>query len=255
MFLRHIVFLFVITCALKGQVNLEKGIEYYNNRQDGSIKSVAINTHINNAINIFEDAINNPSTEAEAALYLMKSYYFRGKYVHRDIDKKKEDFNNGKKLGEKYIDRFPNSSAFRFWYLVNLGSWSEIYGVIAAAREGVADLMRKHSKVIISIDPEYENGAGYFLLGVVHYKSPYIPFILSWPDNDKAISYISKAMTIGESIPNQKVYLAQALYKDGRKAESIKLLEEVADMQPSTKERVRDWEQIEEANRLLIDYK
>ena len=88
-----------------------------------------------------------------------------------------------------------------------------------------------------------------------HYKSPYIPFILSWPDNDKAISYISKAMTIGESIPNQKVYLAQALYKDGRKAESIKLLEEVANMQPSTKERVRDWEQKEEANRLLIDYK
>ena len=33
------------------------------------------------------------------------------------------------------------------------------------------------------------------------------------------------------------------------------MLEEVADMQPSTKERVRDWEQIEEANRLLIDYK
>ena len=77
MFLRRIVFLFVITCALKGQVNLEKGIEYYNNRQDGSIKSVAITTHINNAINIFEDAKNNPSTEAEAALYLMKSYYLK----------------------------------------------------------------------------------------------------------------------------------------------------------------------------------
>ena len=166
MFLRCIVFSFIITCALKGQGNLEKGIEYYNNRQDGSIKSTAVTTHINNAINIFKVAINNPSTEAEAALYLMKSYYFRGKYVHKDVDKKKKDFNNGKDLGEKYIDRFPNSAAFRFWYLVNLGSWSEIYGVIAAAREGVADLMREHSKVIISLDPEYEHGAGYFLLGV-----------------------------------------------------------------------------------------
>ena len=62
-------------------------------------------------------------------------------------------------------------------------------------------------------------------------------------------------MTIGESIPNQKVYLAQALYKDGRKSESIKLLEEVANMQPSIKERVRDWEQKEEASRLLIEYR
>ena len=98
MFLRRIVFLSVITCALKGQVNLEKGIEFYNNRQEGSIKSVAVTTHINNAIDFFEESINNPRTESEAALYLMKSYYFRGKYVHRDIDKKKEDFNNGKKL-------------------------------------------------------------------------------------------------------------------------------------------------------------
>ena len=174
--------------------------------------------------------------------------------LEKDIDNKKADFNNGKKLGEKYIDQYPNSASFRFWYLVNLGSWAEEYGIIAAAREGVSDLMRKHSKEIISLDPEYENGGGYFMLGVVHYKSPYIPFILSWPDNDKAISYISKSISIGEPIPNQKVYLAQALYKDGRKVESIKLLEEVANMQPSIDDRVRDWEQIGIAKQLLADF-
>ena len=92
------------------------------------------------------------------------------------------------------------------------------------------------------------------MLGVVHYKSPYIPFILSWPDNDKAISYISKSISIGEPIPNQKVYLAQALYKDGRKVEAIKLLEEVANMLPSINDRVRDWEQIEIAKQLLADF-
>ena len=138
---------------------------------------------------------------------------------------------------------------------MNLGSWAEEYGVISAAREGVADLMRKHSKKIISLDPEFENGGGYFMLGVVHYKSPYIPFILSWPDNDKAISYLSKSINIGEAIPNQKVYFAQALYKDGKKNEAIKLLEEVANMQPSTDERVRDWDQIDTAKQLLKDYK
>ena len=138
---------------------------------------------------------------------------------------------------------------------MNLGSWAEEYGVISAAREGVADLMRKHSKKIISLDPEFENGGGYFMLGVVHYKSPYIPFILSWPDNDKAISYLSKSINIGKAIPNQKVYFAQALYKDGKKNEAIKLLEEVANMQPSTDERVRDWDQIDTAKQLLKDYK
>ena len=49
--------------------------------------------------------------------------------------------------------------------------------------------MRYHSKKIIEIDPYYENGAGYFLLGAVHYKAPYIPFILSWPNNNDALKY------------------------------------------------------------------
>ena len=254
MFSRCVVFYFIISYAVYGQGDLEKGIEFYNNRQEGSTKSLAVITPINNAIRSLKLALNNPSTEAEAALYLMKSYFFRGKYVHKESDNKKTDFNNGKNLGEKYIDEYPNSASFRFWYLVNLGSWAEEYGVITAAREGVADLMREHSKKIISLDPEYENGGGFFMLGVVHYKSPYIPFILSWPDNDKAISYLSKSISIGDQIPNQKVYLAQALYKDGRKIEAVKLLKEVANMEPSEDDVVRDWEQIGIARELLKDF-
>ena len=71
-------------------------------------------------------------------------------------------FSKGKELAEKYIKKYPDSAPFQFWYLVNLGSWSEVYGIITAAREGVADLMKNHSKIIISLDPEYENGGGYF---------------------------------------------------------------------------------------------
>ena len=254
MFSRGVVFYFIISYAVYGQADLDKGIGHYNNRQEGSKKSVAVIIPINNAISSFKLALNNPYTEAEAALYLMKSYYFRGKYVHQESDNKKSDFDNGKKLGEKYIDRYPNSASFKFWYLANLGSWAEEYGVITAAREGVADLMREHSKQIISLDPEFENGGGYFMLGVVHYKSPYIPFILSWPDNNKAISYLSKSITIGEQIPNQKIYLAQALYKDGKKVEAVKLLKEVANMEPSKVDRVRDWEQIGIAEKLLKDF-
>ena len=255
MFSRCVVFYFIISYAVYGQGDIEKGIDHYNTRQEGSIKSLAVITPINNAISSFKLALNNPTIEAEAALYLMKSYYFRGKYVHKDIDNKKADFNNGKKLGEKYIDQYPNSASFRFWYLVNLGSWSEVYGIITAAREGVADLMKEHSEIIISIDPEYENGGGYFMLGAVHFKSPYIPFLLSWPDNDDAIKYLTKALNIGEATPNQKVYLAQAMYKDGQKSRAIDMLKEVANMQPSAEEIVRDWEQIELAEQLLSEYR
>ena len=115
--------------------------------------------------------------------------------------------------------------------------------------------MKKHSKIIISLDPEYENGGGYFMLGAVHFKSPYIPFFLSWPDNNKAITYLTKALTIGEETPNQKVYLAQALYRDDQKKRAIKILKDVASITPSTSEIVRDWEQIELAEQLLSEYR
>ena len=255
MFSRCVLFCFMVAHGICNHNELEKGIALYDQRLEGSVKSSARPEPITNAISHFQYALKNTATETDAALYLLKSYYFRGKYVHKDKEKQKLDFSKGKELGEKYIKKYPDSAPFQFWYLVNLGSWSEVYGIITAAREGVADLMKKYSKIIISLDPEYENGGGYFMLGAVHFKSPYIPFFLSWPDNNKAITYLTKALTIGDAVPNQKVYLAQALYKDGQKNRAIDMLKEVANMQPLKEEIVRDWEQIELAKQLLLEYR
>jgi len=245
----------MVAYGICSQNELEKGIASFNQRFEGSIKNSAKPEPITNAINHFQDALKNSGTETDAELYLLQSYYFRGKYVHKNKEQQKADFSKGKNLGEKCIKKYSDSAPFRYWYLVNLGSWSEVYGIITAAREGVADLMKEHSEIIISLDPEYENGGGYFMLGAVHFKSPYIPFFLSWPDNDKAITYLTKALTIGEETPNQKVYLAQALYRDGQKKRAIEILKDVASMTPSTSEIVRDWEQIELAEQLLSEYR
>jgi len=255
MFPRCVLFCFIVVHGICSQNDLEKGITYYNQRLEGSVKSSAKPEPITNAINNFQYALNNAATETDAALYLLKSYYFRGKYVHKNKEKQKFDFSKGKELGEKYVKNYPDSAPFQFWYLVNLGSWSEVYGIITAAREGVAEIMKEHSEKIISLDPEYENGGGYFMLGAVHFKSPYIPFLLSWPDNDDAIKYLKKAINVGEATPNQKIYLAQAMYKDGQKSYAINMLKEVSNMQPSVEETVRDWEQIELAEQLLSEYR
>ena len=255
MFSRCVLFCFMVAYGICSQPELEKGIALYNQRFEGSIKNSAKPEPITNAINHFQDALKNSATETDAELYLLQSYYGRGKYVHKNKEKQKADFSKGKNLGEKCIKKYSDSAPFRYWYLVNLGSWSEVYGIITAARKGVSDLMREHSEIIISLDPEYENGGGYFMLGAVHFKSPYIPFFLSWPDNSDAIKYLTKALNIGEATPNQKVYLAQALYKDGQKNRAIDMLKEVANMQPSTEETVRDWEQIELAEQLLSEYR
>ena len=113
--------------------------------------------------------------------------------------------------------------------------------------------MKTHSEKIIELDPEYQNGGGYFMLGDVHFKSPYIPFLLSWPDNDDAIKYLQLSVDTGNAEMNQKNYLAQALSKDGQDKKARALLEEVLNTEPSTTTLVEDLDDIEEARQLLED--
>ena len=92
------------------------------------------------------------------------------------------------------------------------------------------------------------------MLGAVHFKSPYIPFILSWPDNDLAIKNLEKAYGIGDPTPSQTVYLAQALYKDGRKEKAEFYLRELLKKPFSQSEKVEDFNQHQIAKSLLEDW-
>ena len=236
------------------KATIKKGVDYYNNRHENSDSIKASNKNINIAINYFLNAIKISEYEKDAALYLLKSYYYKGEFTTSNSEEKKLIFNKGKILGKKYIDKFPNSVEFRYWYLVNLGSWAQVYGIITAAREGVADQMKNHSEIIINLDPTYQNGGGYFMLGAVHYKSPYIPFLLPWPDNDEAIKYLQLAHNTGIATLNQKNYLAQAIYKNGNHEKATKLLNEVVNTEPNTNELVEDLDKIQKAHQLLKDF-
>ena len=229
----------------------EKSVLYYNSRSEGADGVNALATNIDSAIINFTNLKDNKIYELNASIYLLKSYYFKGKYVVQDKSDKKELFNKGKKLGEKLIHTFPNSPGAHYWYLVNLGSWGEEYGIIAAAKEGAADLMRKYSKKVIELDNSYADGGGYFLLGAVHYKAPYIPFLLSWPNNKDAIKYLDLAIKTGEETASQVVYLAQALYRKGDKENAKKLLNSLLEQDLSTSHVVEDLEQHQIAKGLL----
>ena len=249
-----LVFFFILSIIV-AQSDLESGIRYYNLRHQGCIEDKADPEPITKAVSYFEKAYGNQTDKDEASLYLLKSYYFKAKFTENDKRRKKDLLKKGKELGQKLVADYPQSVEYRYWYLVNLGSWAEVYGILAAAREGVADQMRSHSKKIIELDPEYENGAGYFMLGAVHYKSPYIPFLLSWPNNSDAIKWLDMSYNTGDAKLAQGVYLSQALYKDGKRNEAIRLLDKVIQATPSKDDYASDWEWIKKAKVLHSEYK
>ena len=254
MLIRFLLIIFCLSMMIvSAKAGMNEGVDLYSKRQEGSKGTLASNENIDKAIEQFSTALVSPESEKDAALYLLKSYYYKAEFAVLDKDEKKKIFNEGKALGEKYIEKYPTSAEFRYWYLVNLGSWAQVYGILTAAREGVSDLMKTHSEKIIELDPEYQNGGGYFMLGAVHFKSPYIPFLLSWPDNDDAIKYLQLSVDTGNAEMNQKNYLAQALSKDGRDKKARALLTEVINTEPSTTTLVEDLDDIEEARQLLED--
>ena len=254
MLIRFLLIIFCLSMMIaSAKAGMDEGVDFYSKRQDGSKGTLASTENIDKAIEQFSTALLSPQSEKDAALYLLKSYYYKAEFAVQDKDEKKKIFNEGKALGEKYIEKYPTSAEFRYWYLVNLGSWAQVYGILTAAREGVSDLMKTHSEKIIELDPEYQNGGGYFMLGAVHFKSPYIPFLLSWPDNDDAIKYLQLSVDTGNAEMNQKNYLAQALSKDGRDKKARTLLEEVLNTKPSTATLVEDLDDIKEARQLLED--
>ena len=254
MLIRLLLIFFCLSMMIaSAKAGMVEGIELYKKRHEGSNGTLASTKNINKAIEYFSKEINAPESEEKAALYLLKSYYYKAEFVIQDNENKKKIFNKGKALGEKYINKHPDSAEFRYWYLVNLGSWAQVYGILTAAREGVADLMKTHSNKIIELDPEYQNGGGYFMLGAVHYKSPYIPFLLSWPDNNEAIKYLQLAVETGKAEMNQKNYLAQAINKDGQVEKARKLLTEVINTEPNPANMVEDLDDIKEAKKILKD--
>ena len=255
MTIRLLIVFYVLTLNIFAQSNLDKGLEYYNQRHENCIEDRADPVYITKAISFFENCLNDQKTKEEASLYLLKSYYFKAKFTESDKDKKKEILKKGKGLGQDLIEKNPESVDYIYWYLVNLGSWAEVYGVLSAAREGVADKMRTYSKKIIEMDPNYEDGAGYFMLGAVHYKSPYIPFLLSWPSNSDAIKWLELAYNTGESKIAQAVYLAMAYKKDGQKNKAIEFLDKVMSLSPSSEYFASDWEWIKKAKILSLEYK
>ena len=98
------------------------------------------------------------------------------------------------------------------------------------------------------------DGGGYFMLGAVHLKSPYIPFILSWPSNKLAVKYLEKALSQGDKTSLQTVYLARALFKEGREKEAKDLLTNLISKPLSLENKVEDLKNKLEAEYLIAKW-
>ena len=184
----------------------------------------------------------------------MKCYYFKGTFVETDNAKRLAVYELSRILGEKMTAKYPTAPIL-YWYMSNLAKWGEASGIMKAAKEGLADQLKELCEKVIALNPKYRNGAGYRMLGIIHYKTPYIPLLLSWPSNEEAIANLEKCLAMDPNDLMANLYLGQVLYDEGNEDRAIEVLQKTANSKPGAIEFLEDSKDIKGAKELLVKYK
>ena len=234
------LFLAISFTDLMGQSTFDRGKKFYHQRDANADSFKADPTNINRAIDLFESALEQNINPEESAIYLLKAYYFKGMFTGLSENQQKDVYEKGRDLGEKMIERYPDSVPIKFWYAANIGRWADVHSFARAATSGVSKKLRRICEDIIEKNPKYQDGGGYRILAQVHFYSPHIPIVMGWPSKDKALELVEKALEIAPENPTNKMLYANILLEFDRNEEAKELLYEIRRTTPRASHTVED---------------
>jgi len=156
------------------------------------------------------------------------------KYHHMDIgavDEKKKAYADVIALIEKSGLDQEKSEVYNYCLALMWARKGDISDLFESASNGMADKIKKYSEKAIALDGA-NKGAAMIILGRLYWKAPSIPFILTWPDKNKAKEFLTEAIKLEDSII-AKLFLADAMNDTGEKEKAVMMFKEVAAAVPS----------------------
>jgi tetratricopeptide (TPR) repeat protein len=260
-----------------------EGDRMYTRRQEGRLGSKASAGPINQAIASYDRAAE-ARDQVEARWKLVRALYFKGLYTGLDPESRKAVFVKARRVSEDAIGILnksledkgitgilelpPNLLAGKledrtdaapvyFWAAAAWGQWALSMGKVEAAKTGAADKIRDYALTVVALDPRFEEGGGYRILGRLNDEAPWIPFITGWVSRDEALKSLRLAVQVDPQNFANRHYLAEALAKGNaeEKAEAVKLEEAILEQSPSPQHIVEDLSLQEAARANLAAWK
>jgi tetratricopeptide (TPR) repeat protein len=209
---------------------------------------------IDAAIAAYQHALAANANDLDAHWKLLRAYRFKGAYVAKTNDEKKQIYAVAKTAGEKALGvvnrllaakgvkadapeksvaaaakTIPGAAEVYLWDSVNWGEWALAYGKLAAARQGAADRIRRDATIAMLVDPRLESGAPARVLGRLHDQTPHIPFITGWASSKEALRFLNESLKIDPTNKLTMVFLAEAMVSNdsSSKPKAIALLRQV----------------------------
>jgi tetratricopeptide (TPR) repeat protein len=259
---------------------IARGDAAWQRRNAGARGSRAAPEPIGEAVAAYEEALARAPKNLEAYWKLLRAIHFQGDFTAADREERQRIFGRGREVSEQALDLLagrvggrealdemtpaeiraafsePEVARIYFWAAVDWGLWGQAFSKMAAARQGVAKRVRDYSRIVIALDPEYEDAGGYRIHARLHAEAPKIPLVTGWIDRDVALADIRRAVEIAPDDLYNRIFLADALRRFGEpeeKAEGLRRLEELAASEPRAADAVADTAAIELARQILSE--
>ncbi len=247
-------FVILFSFYLTPDNNLQSGIEYFNARAENAIGLQANTFNIDKAIKIFEGELSDQQNKEKAGYYYLASLNFKGQFVFTKEVDRKNVYKKAVDIGNALIKEFPQSAYIRFELITSIGLLAEMNGALKSAESGVVSQMLFHSHMLIQTDSMYRCCAGWKVLSILHYKTPYIPLVLTWPSNNTANDLLQKALRYYPADISNNYYYAEALLESGDKVNAKIYFQLVAKFTSRKEFYLEDENQKEKAKKHLASW-
>ena len=177
-------------------------------------------------IAVLRQARINAEGNYEAAWKLAKFDYYLGSHATDDREREAA-FREGIDAGKIAVQLQGDKADGHFWLGANYGGSAKI-SMLAALAE-FQDIRREMERVI-EIDPNYEFGSGYMVLGQVYLE---VPRILGG-DKEKAVEYLERGLRFGSDNGLLRLRLAEGYHATGRDRDARKQIDFILKMTPGS---------------------
>lgn len=191
---------------------VKEGDSWYAQRGDMAKAKMAVET--------YKKATQADPSKSEGWWKLSRALYWVGdKSTSKDA--KQQLHQEGIDAAKKAVEINPNEAASHYWLGVNYGLFGKAKGVMKSL--SLVDPIKKEMAAVIKMDPKYNDGGAYVVLGNMYFVLPGI----AGGSNDKAMENLKTAIKIAPDNWTAHNYLAEVYIDEGMKDEAKKLLDTV----------------------------
>lgn len=138
---------------------------------------------------------------------------------------------HGISVAEQCLMRAPEEPGCYYYRAINTGLYHEVK--VVGYQTGVKRMI-EDSETVIKLDPKYDHGGAYRILGQIYTK---LPQTTGRPDSvtrdlDRAENYLRLAVRMAPDYPENHLFLAETLFEKEKYAEAQSELAEAKDLAP-----------------------